>query len=74
MVSRAFYRAVPWLALAGSFIIPVAFTSDESESEAIFRPVAGEFPPLEKAHSYRGELTFVDPLPENYWVSEDQPC
>lgn len=60
MVSRAFYRAAPWLALAGSFFIPVASSSDESESEAIFRPVAGEFPPLEKAHSYRGELTFVD--------------
>ena len=25
-----------------------------------FRPKLGEFPPLEKAHSYRGELTFVD--------------
>lgn len=25
-----------------------------------FRPKAGEFPPLEKAHAYRGELVFVD--------------
>jgi hypothetical protein len=25
-----------------------------------FRPKVGEFPPLEKAHSYQGELTFVD--------------
>ena len=25
-----------------------------------FRPKAGKFPPLEKAHSYRGELVFVD--------------
>ena len=25
-----------------------------------FRPLAGEFPPLEKSHAYRGELTFVD--------------
>lgn len=25
-----------------------------------FRPEAGRFPPLEKAHSYRGELVFVD--------------
>lgn len=25
-----------------------------------FRPSAGRFPPLEKAHSYRGELVFVD--------------
>ena len=28
--------------------------------EAAFRPEAGKFPPLEKAHSYRGELVFVD--------------
>jgi hypothetical protein len=27
---------------------------------APFRPEAGKFPPLEKAHSYRGELVFVD--------------
>jgi hypothetical protein len=25
-----------------------------------FRPEAGKFPPLKKAHSYRGELVFVD--------------
>ena len=31
------------------------FTADEP-----FRPKAGEFPPLEKAYSYRGELVFVD--------------
>lgn len=29
-------------------------------AQAPFRPVAGEFPPLEKAHTYRGELVFVD--------------
>ena len=28
--------------------------------EPVFRPEAGKFPPLEKAHSYRGELVFVD--------------
>lgn len=34
----------------------------ETKSTGIdpFRPEAGEFPPLEKAHSYRGELVFVD--------------
>jgi hypothetical protein len=31
-----------------------------TENNNIFRPRAGEFPPLEKAHSYRGELVFVD--------------
>ena len=30
-----------------------------SEEEP-FRPEAGKFPPLEKAHTYRGELVFVD--------------
>lgn len=28
--------------------------------EKPFRPEAGKFPPLEKAHAYRGELVFVD--------------
>jgi len=28
--------------------------------QELFRPKVGEFPPLEKAHSYKGELTFVD--------------
>ena len=28
--------------------------------EEPFRPKVGEFPPMEKAHSYKGELTFVD--------------
>lgn len=28
--------------------------------EEPFRPEAGQFPPLEKAHAYRGELIFVD--------------
>lgn len=29
-------------------------------AEEVFRPEAGKFPPLEKAHAYRGELVFVD--------------
>ncbi|MES2570430.1 MAG: hypothetical protein V4710_10305 [Verrucomicrobiota bacterium] len=31
-----------------------------SAKEEPFRPETGKFPPLEKAHSYRGELVFVD--------------
>jgi hypothetical protein len=31
-----------------------------TKADEPFRPVAGKFPPLEKAHSYRGELVFVD--------------
>lgn len=30
------------------------------DSDELFRPVAGQFPPVEKALSYRGELVFVD--------------
>src|SRR4051812_46296975 len=29
-------------------------------ADELFRPEAGKFPPLEKDHSYRGELVFVD--------------
>ena len=35
----------------------LASVVDESEP---FRPQEGKFPPIEKAHSYRGELIFVD--------------
>jgi hypothetical protein len=34
--------------------------SNAIAQEKPFRPEAGKFPPLEKAHSYRGELIFVD--------------
>lgn len=35
-------------------------TRNEEQGTEPFRPEAGKFPPLEKAHSYRGELVFVD--------------
>ncbi len=42
----------------------LAFSSvsaaDPPENDEPFRPEAGKFPPLDKAHSYRGELVFVD--------------
>ena len=34
--------------------------SNATADDEPFRPEAGKFPPLEKAHSYRGELVFVD--------------
>ena len=40
----------------GFFCIPCKVTAEQEP----FRPKVGEFPPLEKAHSYKGELTFVD--------------
>ena len=33
---------------------------EESETEKNFRPEEGKFPPIEKAHAYRGEIIFVD--------------
>ena len=34
--------------------------SNSALAEEPFRPKTGEFPPIEKAHSYRGEIIFVD--------------
>ena len=65
----------PFLNLCSSFLVPrlgmVAlgcallthvFASDGPGTDAAepFRPEPGQFPPLEKAHTYRGELVFVD--------------
>ncbi len=36
------------------------FISGVTYADEIFRPEAGKFPALEKSHSYRGELVFVD--------------
>jgi len=38
----------------------VLTTAAAPAADGPFRPEAGKFPPLEKAHSYRGELVFVD--------------
>ena len=54
------------LVLVGSMLVHVPASGEEpgtknKEPETeVFRPQAGEFPPLEKALSYRGELVFVD--------------
>ena len=40
----------------GVSLLASAATADDEP----FRPETGKFPPLEKAHSYRGELVFVD--------------
>jgi hypothetical protein len=46
-----------WLAALclGLSLLANAVSADEP-----FRPEVGKFPPLEKAHSYRGELVFMD--------------
>ncbi|MFY9251855.1 MAG: hypothetical protein WAO83_00230 [Fuerstiella sp.] len=45
----------PLLLVVLSLLASTANADDEP-----FRPQIGKFPPLEKAHSYRGELVFVD--------------
>ena len=49
---RMFLVLGPWFLVVGLFASATA--------EEPFRPEAGKFPSLEKAHSYRGELVFVD--------------
>ncbi|MGA0133435.1 MAG: hypothetical protein ACO3ND_03650 [Opitutales bacterium] len=45
-----------WAALCGILVLrSIAALADEP-----FRPAPGAFPPLEKAHTYQGELAFVD--------------
>jgi hypothetical protein len=36
------------------------FAASARAEENVIRPESGKFPPLEKAHAYRGELVFVD--------------
>ncbi|MFN0126357.1 MAG: hypothetical protein ACKV19_06700 [Verrucomicrobiales bacterium] len=64
-----FFVPESWLALGCSFVIQANAASEEPRTknqepgtgaDAPFRPEAGKFPPLEKAHVYRGELVFVD--------------
>jgi hypothetical protein len=53
MTPKSLYR------LATCFLFALSAVSTAVGDEP-FRPEAGKFPPLEKAHSYRGELVFVD--------------
>jgi hypothetical protein len=64
-----FFAPYLWLAIACSFVIQANPASEEPRTknqepgtgaDEPFRPEAGKFPPLEKAHAYRGELVFVD--------------
>ena len=48
-------RWIAVLYLGVSLVTNAVIAADEP-----FRPEAGKFPPLEKAHAYRGELVFVD--------------
>jgi hypothetical protein len=45
---------------AALHLVLFILVSNARSEEEPFRPESGKFPPLEKAHSYRGELVFVD--------------
>ena len=50
-----------WFLVLGAFAANEAPGTKNQELESVvFRPVAGSFPPIEKAHTYQGELAFVD--------------
>ena len=61
-----FFAPSACLALACAVVINVnaannePSTKNQEQGTDLFRPEAGKFPPLEKAHTYRGELVFVD--------------
>ncbi len=56
-VRRTSRRQLCRLSLGAAMFL---LTNTATANNEPFRPEAGEFPPLEKAHSYRGELLFVD--------------
>jgi hypothetical protein len=67
LVPRSWFLVCPWLAvLACSVFVHASAANEEpgtknqEQGTEPFRPEAGKFPPLEKAHAYRGELVFVD--------------
>jgi len=62
-----FLVSAPVALLAGLLIFEASAANEaprtknkEQGTDEVFRPEAGKFPPLEKAHTYRGELVFVD--------------
>ena len=70
-VKIQFFVRCSWLktfvVLGSLFLVVSAFAANEApgtknqeQASGPYRPVAGKFPELEKAHTYRGELVFVD--------------
>lgn len=67
LVRRSWFLVCPWLAVLACSLVVQANAANEAprtknqeQGIEVFRPEAGKFPPLEKAHAYRGELVFVD--------------
>lgn len=50
----------PWGLVAVCLVLPTLAVAAPPEKDEPFRPEVGKFPPIDKAHSYRGELVFVD--------------
>ena len=46
--------------LLAGLVLGLVLVANPASAEEPYRPVAGKFPDLEKAHTYRGELVFVD--------------
>ena len=60
MVPSSFTHIFTALCLGLTLLTSAAVAANEAPGTEVFRPEAGKFPPLEKAHAYRGELVFVD--------------
>lgn len=46
--------------LVAFLILAISVSASGGEQDEPYRPQTGKFPPIEKAHAYRGELIFVD--------------
>jgi len=46
--------------LVAFLILAISVPASGGEQDEPYRPTTGKFPPIEKAHAYRGELIFVD--------------
>ena len=46
--------------LVAFLILAISVPASGGEQDEPYRPKTGKFPPIEKAHAYRGELIFVD--------------
>ena len=59
-LARALFLVHSLVLVLGCWVLFETPAASQEPSTDVFRPEAGKFPPLEKAHSYRGELVFVD--------------
>ncbi|MEX0793139.1 MAG: hypothetical protein WD045_08385 [Pirellulaceae bacterium] len=48
------------LSLNLTLLLLLSFATASASADEPFRPEAGKFPPVEKAHAYRGEIVFID--------------